>query len=212
MNHITQYQSARPNVGIIYGGLVAHTANLHKSIAERPAEPKPTRDTTAQEHYITEIESLMRLADEFLKDKKGREVFAVSEIAEYLGLSSNHISRHCPKHYFAANGRNNLMFRDLLKIGGANVRGIAIKIILCGTTLRPLKLMRILKSLLIQNNRQKKTARFCNKAVFVLCIVPMFCNMVYNVQDFLIYSASRHRAKSIHPYNINFYSVEFCCS
>ena len=69
----------------------------------------------------------MRMPDNFLKGKKGREVFAVSEIAEYLGLSSHHTSRHCPQQYFAAKGRNNLMFRGLLKIGGANVRGIAIK-------------------------------------------------------------------------------------
>lgn len=124
---IQQYQSKRPNVGIIYAGLVGHFLGVVKSIAERPAEPKPTRDTTAKIHYTKEIENFMRLPDDFLKDKQGREVFAVAEIAEYLGLSSNHISRHYPTQYFAAKGRNNLMFRGLLNIGGANVRGIAIK-------------------------------------------------------------------------------------
>ena len=127
MNHITQYQSARPNVGIIYGGLVANTAKLYKAIAEQPAKKKHVRDVSAKEHYTAEIENFMRMTDDFLKDKQGREVFAVSEIAEYLGLSSHHTSRHCPQQYFAAKGRNNLMFRGLLKIGGENVRGIAIK-------------------------------------------------------------------------------------
>ena len=127
MNHITQYKSQRPNVGIIYAGLVGHFCSVVQSIAERPAEPKPKRDTSAKEHYTKEIESFMRLPDDFLKGKQGREVFAVSEIAEYLGLSSHHTSRHCPKQYFAANGQKKLMFRGLLKIGGANVRGIAIK-------------------------------------------------------------------------------------
>jgi len=127
MNHITQYKSTRPNVGIIYGGIVAHTAKLYKSISEQPAEQKHTRNTSAKEHYTAEIESFMRMPDEFLKGKQGREVFAVTEVAEYLGLSSHHTSRHCPKQYFAANGRNNLMFRGLLKIGGVNVRGIAVK-------------------------------------------------------------------------------------
>jgi len=117
MNGITQYQSERPTVGVIYAGLLNHTATLYKAIAERPAEPKQTRDTSAKQHYTSEIESFMRLPDEFLEGKQGREVFAVSEIATYLGLSSNHISRNCPKQYFAAKGRNNLFFRGLLWFG-----------------------------------------------------------------------------------------------
>ena len=120
-------EKERPNNGIIYGGLVAHTSKLYKAIAEREAEPKPKRDTSAKEHYTAEIENFMRLPDDFLKDKQGREVFAVAEISEYLGLSSHHTSRHCPKQYFAAKGKSNLLFRGLLKIGGANVRGIAVK-------------------------------------------------------------------------------------
>ena len=127
MNQITQYQSKRPNVGIIYGGIVAHTAKLYHSFLYTAAQvPKPKRKATVSEQYKAEINHFVKNSRDFLKDKKGREVFSIAEIADYLGLTSYHVSRNFPEKYFAAKGKD-LLFRTLLGKGGSSLRGVALK-------------------------------------------------------------------------------------
>ena len=74
MVKIQQIKSPIPDVGIIYAGLVAYTAILYTKLAKQPI----TTDTKT--NYLKEINFLMKFPDDFLKNKKGREVFSVSEI------------------------------------------------------------------------------------------------------------------------------------
>ena len=121
MVKIQQIESPIPDVGIIYAGLVAHTAILYTKLAKQPI----TTDTKT--NYLKEINFLMEFPDDFLKDKKGREVFSVSEIADYLGCHAIHVSKNCPREYFVANRSCNLDFRQIVRAGGLNIRGIAVK-------------------------------------------------------------------------------------
>ena len=121
MVKIQQIQSPIPDVGIIYAGLVAYTAILYTKLAKQPI----TTDTKT--NYLKEINFLMEFPDDFLKNKKGREVFAFSEIADYLGYHANHVSRNCPREYFVANRSSNLDFRQIVRAGGLNIRAIAVK-------------------------------------------------------------------------------------
>ena len=121
MVKIQQIESPIPEVGIIYAGLVAYTAILYTKLAKQPI----TTDTKT--NYLKEINFLMEFPDDFLKNKKGREVFSVSEIADYLGCHAIHVSKNCPREYFVANRSCNLDFRQIVRAGGLNIRGIAVK-------------------------------------------------------------------------------------
>ena len=121
MVKIQQIESPIPDVGIIYAGLVAYTAILYTKLAKQPI----TTDTKT--NYLKEINFLMEFPDDFLKDKKGREVFSVSEIADYLACHAIHVSKNCPREYFVANRSSNLDFRQIVRTGGLNIRAIAVK-------------------------------------------------------------------------------------
>ena len=121
MVKIQQIESPIPEVGIIYAGLVAYTAILYTKLAKQPLK------TNTKTNYLKEINFFMRFPDDFLKDKKGREVFSVSEIADYLGCNAIHVSKNCPREYFVANRSSNLDFRQIVRTGGLNIRAIAVK-------------------------------------------------------------------------------------
>jgi len=98
------YETKRPaksigwNKHIIYLGTV-RSYNEH-GIKRDP--PRPRSSFTVTDNYYKNLfaEFLLNKND-FLKDKGGRELFSVAEIAETMGVSVTRLSRHMDDKYMA---------------------------------------------------------------------------------------------------------------
>jgi len=122
MNGITQYQSERPNAGIIYAGLVGHYCNVEP----RLKQPKKMKNAD----YIAAFMGFIENPDDFLKDKQGREVFSFAELSEYLNINANHLSKNTPYKYKVCSNKKALEFIGVIEskriVGGGNC-GFSVK-------------------------------------------------------------------------------------
>lgn len=84
----------------IYSGTIAHLCG--QKIAVKKDESSQASAFISTDHYYKKLFADFLLSkDEFLKDKKGRELFSVSEIAEFMGVSATRLTRHMDDKYLA---------------------------------------------------------------------------------------------------------------
>ena len=127
MVKIQQIESPISDVGIIYAGLVAHYCDLITKpvkVEKKPILKEPILKAAGL-RYRKEIQDLIDDPWDFLKDKRGREVFAFSEIADYLSLHPVQISYYCPIEYCVAEGKT-VCFRGVAN-KSSYLRGVSIK-------------------------------------------------------------------------------------
>jgi len=92
-------KSGGKHAHIIYLGTII-PYNESNSAKREPPRPKSTF-TITDNHYKNLFAEFLLDKNDFLKDKGGRELFAVSEIAEAMGVSVTRLARHVDDKYLA---------------------------------------------------------------------------------------------------------------
>jgi len=102
---IQTYETRRPSKSggkhshIIYVGTICTYDEIDSAKREPPRQKSTFEDT--DNYYKNLFAEFLLDKDNFLKDKRGRELFSVSEIAETMGVSVTRLSRHMDDRYFA---------------------------------------------------------------------------------------------------------------